>query len=81
MLIPHSLELSRELIQSIKSLHKCLKPTVCLPSSNSQRMCSPRGVLNLPPVHIPPRQVLNLIRREIRADLFEEARQTCSLDS
>jgi hypothetical protein len=37
-------------------------------------MCSPRGVLDLPPVHIPPRQVLDLLRREIRTDLFEEGR-------
>ena len=80
MPIPHGLELSRELVQSIGSLHK-MHEAHHLPSPDSQRMRSPRGVLNLPPVHIPPRQVLNLIRREIRADLFEEGRQTCSLDS
>ena|ERR1700728_3586434 len=73
MPIPHGLELSRELIQSIKSLHE-VPEAHRLPSSDSQRMRSPRSVLNLPPVHIPPRQVLNLLRREIRTDLFEEGR-------
>jgi len=67
MPIPHGRELSRELIQSIKSLHE-------VPEAHSQRMRSPRGVLDLPPVHIPPRQVLDLLRREIRTDFFEERR-------
>jgi len=73
MPIPHGFELSRELVQRIKSLHE-VPEAHRLPSSDSQRMRSPRGVLNLPPVHIPPCQVLNLLRREIRTDLFEERR-------
>ena len=59
-----TLEILRKLIQSIQRLHKMPKPNL-LPTRNSQRMRRPRSILDLPAIHIPRRQVPDLLRRDI----------------